>query len=228
MPHRGLILLSGALSALTVISAAALLTVISAPEWFGIKTGASQFGPSQNVQNKAPTIFVPSAIHAEASGPLPFFVEIDSPQLVPPDSVLQIRGLPSGASLSEGRRVSADVWAVPIIGLSNLEIEAASDVSQRFDLTLTLIRPDGGIVANARTILSILEPIASGATATADRETTKAQEEHEAADTTKKAAEARRPAEAKAAKEARPLHYYRMPRPPPAPRPSRHPQRHRR
>ena len=191
------------LGTLIFISAVALVT-ISGPEWFGNdepNTLASQFEPSQQ-QNRALTIFVPSGIPAEASAPLPFFVEIDPPHLIPPDSVLQIRGLPPGASLSVGHRVSADVWAVPSAGLSNLEIQASEGVSQQSDLTLTLIRADGGLLANAHTVLSILEPIGMSTTVTADKET-KAKEEREAVDATNKAEEARRLAEAKAAEDSR-------------------------
>jgi hypothetical protein len=192
------------LSALIVISAAALVTVISARGGFGnygFNTRASQFESSQNFQNKALTIFVPSRIHAEGSAPLPFFVEIDPPQLIPPDSVLHIRGLPPGASLSEGHRVSADVWVVPIAKLSNLEIQVTAGVSQRSDLTLTLIRADGGLLASTHTVLSILEPVGRSVTVTADEET-KAEEER-AADDAGKAEPARRVAKAKNAEEER-------------------------
>src|SRR5215831_16755440 len=147
--------------ALVVIGATALVTVIFAPGRFGYHGSdiqASQFKPSQKFKNTALTIFVPSTIYAEASEPLPFFVEIDPRQLIPPDSVLSIHGLPPAASLSEGHRVSADVWVVPIVGLSNLEIHSTAGVSQRSDLTLTL-QADGGLLAKAHTVLSIVEPI---------------------------------------------------------------------
>src|SRR5262249_1701289 len=93
--------------ALVVIGAAAFVTVISAPDKFGnhgYDSQADQFKTSQNT-NRAPTIFVPSTIYAEASEALPFFVKIDPRQSVPPDSVLSIHGLTAAASLSEGRRV---------------------------------------------------------------------------------------------------------------------------
>src|SRR5215475_7057182 len=115
------------------------MSVMSAPGVFGndgSNTRASQFELSQNFQNKALTIFVPSEILAEASAPLPFFVEIDPPQFVPPDSFLHIRGLPPGASLSEGHRVSANVWVVASVGLSNLEIQVTAGISQQSNLTL--------------------------------------------------------------------------------------------
>ena len=191
--------------ALVVIGATALVTVIFAPGRFGYHGSdiqASQFKPSQKFKNTALTIFVPSTIYAEASEPLPFFVEIDPRQLVPPDSVLSIHGLPPAASLSEGHRVSADEWVVPIVGLSNLEIHVTAGVLQRSDLTLTLIRADGGLLAKAHTVLSIVEPIGTSTTVTAVKNT-KAEEEREAAEAAKKAEEARRLAEAKAAEDAR-------------------------
>ena len=188
--------------ALVVISAALLVSVISTPA--GIHESdsqASQFKASQKFKNRALTIFVPSTIYAEASEPLPFFVEIDGRQLVPPDSVLYIHGLPPAASLSEGHRVSADVWVVPIVGLSNLEIHSTAGVSQRSDLTLTL-QADGGLLAKARTVLSIVEPIGTSTTVTSVKNT-KVEEEREAAEAAKKAEEARHLAEAKAAEDAR-------------------------
>src|SRR5262249_49177999 len=59
---------------------------------------------------------------------------------------------------------------------------------------------DGGLLANAHTVLTILEPIGRSAIVPADKET-KAKEEREAVDATNKAEEARRLAEAKAAEE---------------------------
>src|SRR5262249_40015769 len=148
------------------------------------------------------TIFVPSTIYAEASEPLPLFVEIDPRQFVPPDSALYIHGLPPAASLSEGHRVSADVWVVPIAGLSNLDIVATTNVSPRSDLTLMLIRGDGDLLAKARTVLSIVEPIGTNINSTAVKNT-KAEEEPTAPEAVMKAEQARRLAEAKVAKEAR-------------------------
>jgi hypothetical protein len=214
MTYSGMILsrtLSGHLTkllgvgALVVISAAVFVSVISAPDKFGNDESdrpAGQFKPSQKFTSRALTIFVPSAIYAEASEALPFFVNIDPRQSVPPDSVLYVHGLSPAASLSEGHRVSADVWVVPIVGLSNLEIHAAAGLSQRSDLTLMLIRADGELLAKAHTVLSIVEPIGTSTTVTAAMNT-KEQEEHEAAEGAKKAEEARRLAETKVAEDAR-------------------------
>jgi hypothetical protein len=51
------------------------------------------------------------------------------------------------------------MWTVPIAALSNLEIKAPAGVSEPSNLTLALVRADGAILAEARTVLSILEPI---------------------------------------------------------------------
>ena len=118
-----------------------------------------QLQPSQKSLHGALTIIVGSAIYAEPSEPWPMVVEIDPPQSVPPDAVLHVRGLPPSATLSQGYRVSGDVWAVPLVGLSNLEIHVAPDIPERSDLTLTLLRPDGRLLAKARTALSILKPV---------------------------------------------------------------------
>ncbi|HEY5831045.1 MAG TPA: hypothetical protein VIV01_22025 [Hyphomicrobiaceae bacterium] len=86
-------------------------------------------------------------------------MEIAPPGWDIPDTVLQIGGLPPGATLTDGRPLSSGMWTVPIAALSNLEINAPAGVSEPSNLTLALVRADGTILAEARTVLSILEPI---------------------------------------------------------------------
>jgi hypothetical protein len=51
------------------------------------------------------------------------------------------------------------MWTVPIAALSNLEVNAPAGVSVSSNLTLALVRADGTILAEARTVLSIRELI---------------------------------------------------------------------
>ena len=114
--------------------------------------------PDQRLSGGPAIINVASTNYAEPLSRWPMPVEIGPSQWVPPDSVLHVRGLPSTVTLSEGRRVSADVWAVPLVGLSNLELLVAIGVSGKSDLTLSLVAADGSILAEARTAISINEP----------------------------------------------------------------------
>jgi hypothetical protein len=103
----------------------------------------------------APVIIVRPTIHVEPSSLTRLLIEIGPPQWVPRDSTLDIQGLPSGVSPSRGRRLSEDLWAVPIGDLANLHIAAAATAWGESDLTLTLVAGDGSVLSKARTRISI-------------------------------------------------------------------------
>ena len=150
-----------ATGALCAIAATLLLGGLLASGSFGTHGNPAglvgQPQPSQKLRDGAPIIIVASTIYVEPSSQRPLPVEIGQPQLVPSDSVLWVRGLPAAVTLSEGRRVSADTWAVPVVGLSTLEIQVAASVSDRSNLTLTLVRADGSLLAEASTTIAINE-----------------------------------------------------------------------
>ena len=131
---------------------------------------AMLIGPAGQ-QHEALTVFVAPATYIEPSEPWPMLVDIDPPLGIPPGSVLHVRGLPPTAILSEGHRVSADVWAVPVAGLPGLEIQVAAGTAERIDLTLALIRRDGDLLAEARTVLTVLEPMDTTTTDAAAKDT---------------------------------------------------------
>jgi glycosyltransferase involved in cell wall biosynthesis len=116
-----------------------------------------QLHSAQRVPGGVPTINVATTIYAEPMSSWPLPVEIGPSQWVSPDGALHVSGLPPTITLSEGRRVSADVWAVPLLGLSNLELLVAKSGSGKSNLALSLVAADGGILAEARTAISIQE-----------------------------------------------------------------------
>jgi hypothetical protein len=103
----------------------------------------------------SPIIIVGATIDVEPSSHTPLLIEIGPPEWVPRDSTLDIQGLPSGVVLSRGRRLSEDLWAVPIGDLANLRIEVATTAWGGSDLTLTLVAGDGRVLAEAHTRISI-------------------------------------------------------------------------
>src|SRR5262249_11691582 len=94
---------------------------------FAFPDSADHLQQAREHPSAAPMIFVPlnSVLHPSRRWPL--WVEIGPPQWVPPGSILLIRGLPPAVTLSEGRQVSADAWAVPVPGLAKLRIDVAAD-----------------------------------------------------------------------------------------------------
>src|SRR5262249_36044648 len=79
--------------------------------------GSDHWQQAHKHPSGAPMIIVAPKIDLNPSSRWPLLVEIGPPQWVPPGSILHIRGLPPAVTLSEGRRVSADAWAVPVLGL---------------------------------------------------------------------------------------------------------------
>jgi len=148
----------------TIVLRAAILTL--GP--FGVPDGSldlrNQPRPSPGRGAQAPMIIAPGAIDVEPSSHPPLLIEIGPPEWVPHDSTLQVRGLPSSVTLSQGRRVSGNLWAVPIAALSKVRIEVAADAAAgQSDVTLTLVGSDESYLAEARTALSInaLEVVAA-------------------------------------------------------------------
>ena len=148
--------------ALLVVILTTLATVISEPSRSthdGTVGSVGQILTLSKTPDRVPTLIVASTTYAEPSEAWPLLVEIAPPGWDIPDTVLQIRGLPPGATLTHGRPLSSGMWTVPIAALSNLEINVPAGVSEPSNLTLALVRADGTILAEARTVLSILEPI---------------------------------------------------------------------
>jgi hypothetical protein len=105
---------------------------------------------------QAPIMIAAPTIDVEPSSHASLLIEIGPPQWVPPDSTLQVQGLPQSVTLSQGRRVSSKLWAVPIAALSKVRIEVAADAAAgQSDVTLTLVGSDNSYLAEARTAVSI-------------------------------------------------------------------------
>jgi hypothetical protein len=110
--------------------------------------------PGRSVQ--AAMIIAPATIDVEPSSHTPLLIEIGPPEWLPRDGTLQVQGLPSSVTLSQGRRVSSKLWAVPIAALSRVRIDVAADAAAgQSDVTLTLVGSDGRHIADARTAIAI-------------------------------------------------------------------------
>jgi hypothetical protein len=101
-------------------------------------------------------IIAPATIDVEHSSHTPLLIEIGPPEWVPRDSTLQVQGLPSSVTLSQGRRVSSKLWAVPIAALSRVWIDVAADAAAgQSDVLLILVGSEGRHIADARTAIAI-------------------------------------------------------------------------
>jgi hypothetical protein len=120
----------------------ALIAALSQP-------AAAQSGSS------APAIVVPNEIRVPPASVTRMQVFVKAPRGLSEGTMLVFRGLPQRVMLSEGRRFSAEVWAVPIANVGSLEIAPAIEASGTTELVIELTTLDGKVLATANTVLSI-------------------------------------------------------------------------
>lgn len=82
----------------------------------------------------------------------------------PANSFVRIRGLGPQMTLTEGHVIAPGAWAVPLSALPNLRVVIPASTSGRLDVAIAVVAIDGGVVAEAKTIL-VAAPAALAPTA---------------------------------------------------------------
>jgi hypothetical protein len=77
---------------------------------------------------------------------------------LPRGSFVRIRGLPTLAALSDGHSIAPGSWAVPLVALNDLKITLPVTAAGRAEIVVTLVAPDGSVLAEARSILVVSAP----------------------------------------------------------------------
>jgi len=90
--------------------------------------------------------------------PLPIRVGGSSPDILPKNSFLRVRGLPPTVSLSEGYVTGPGAWSVPLNGLSSLQMIVPAGAAGRAELSISLVAEDGSLLAETRTVLVVRAP----------------------------------------------------------------------
>jgi hypothetical protein len=129
----------------TVLLAAALAAVPIA----GVCSGAA----AQSYD--APRISVAPRIMAEAETPAPIRIEVEPRGAVPPQSFVNLRGLPPSVGLTEGHSIAPGAWAVPLNGLPGLRAYIPPGLAGESVITINLLGVDGRLLAAARTTLVV-------------------------------------------------------------------------
>lgn len=93
----------------------------------------------QEAEKRQPKILAASVLTAKPATQIDFDIGIISADLAPPESFLEIRGLPRLATMSAGKALGERSWALPMDSLSDLKMKIPADASGRFDLDLILI-----------------------------------------------------------------------------------------
>ncbi len=104
------------------------------------------------------SLSVASQLRAEPASRVRLPIEIRPPEAIQKNSFVRIRGLPPAAALSEGHAIAPGAWAVPLVALPTLTIILPAGVQGQADVAISLVNIDGGLLAEARTVLVVAAP----------------------------------------------------------------------
>jgi hypothetical protein len=101
------------------------------------------------------SISVASPLRAEQATRLRLPIEIRPREAVQKNCFVRIRGLPPSAALSEGHAIAPGAWAVPLAALPTLTVILPAGVQGQSEVAISLVDVDGGLLAEAQTLLVV-------------------------------------------------------------------------
>src|SRR5215467_1552989 len=96
-------------------------------------------------------------IEAKAGEDVPFSIAIDSVDMLPARSIIAIREIPPGATLSQGRPYGSSEWSLTPDEIGDLRLHLPKGVTSGTDMRIELMGADGTILASATTRLEIAQ-----------------------------------------------------------------------
>ncbi len=110
--------------------------------------------PAQATQIR-PVLTAPATVAAKTNEDIAFPLALDGTDGVPARSSIAISGLPAGAKLSNGRPYGETEWNLKSDEIGDLHLVLPDSASGETKLSIELIAPDGGVLANAETVLKM-------------------------------------------------------------------------
>jgi hypothetical protein len=136
-----------------------VLSLIVGAVWLGLNrpTESAPAVPSAEAQAAAPSAVLTTSdrIEAVAEEVASFPVALDGTDGVPPRSVIAIKGLPQGSTLSEGRPYGESEWTLKPDQIGDLTLVLPAGANGEFKLGIALIAPDDTVIAEAGSLLVI-------------------------------------------------------------------------
>jgi hypothetical protein len=105
-----------------------------------------------------PQLVVAPSLDIEPSVPSDFFVRVGGPQgSLPPQSYIQISGLPGSVSVTQGSKGNAGSWVVPLSALEQLKISVPTNHPAKSEFVIALVGGDGAVLEK-RTVTLYVGP----------------------------------------------------------------------
>jgi len=141
--------------------------VLAAMFWFGVSNkpspeptahAAAMTSPPA-IQTSTPAVLTaPATIEVSAGEEIGFPIALDGTDAVPARSIIAIAGLPQGSLFSDGRPYGEAEWNLKSDQIGDLRLTLPDAANGESRLTITLIAPDGAVIADAETILKVTAP----------------------------------------------------------------------
>jgi hypothetical protein len=138
---------------------AAIVAIMAAAALFAL---VPPLTPTAAAQSEL-SLSVATSVRGEPASRVRLPIEIRPPEAVQKNSFVRIRGLPPAAALSEGHAIAPGAWAVPLMALPTLSIILPAGLQGQSDVAISLVNIDGGLLAEARTLLVVAAPPAPAA-----------------------------------------------------------------
>jgi uncharacterized protein YraI len=101
----------------------------------------------------SPVLTAPNLLDAEQGGSVSFPISLDGTDGVPEQSLIVIKGLPPGSTLSEGYASGPMEWRLRPDAIGDLQLAVADAPAGETTLLVQLVAPDAKIIATASTTL---------------------------------------------------------------------------
>ena len=111
--------------------------------------------PSVGSATVSPVLSAPDMLEATERQEVDFPIALDGTDGVPPGSIIVIRGLPSGSTLSNGRPQGETEWDLKPDEIGDLHLMPTAAGGGESKLTIQLVAPNNRILADAATRLRI-------------------------------------------------------------------------
>jgi superoxide dismutase, Cu-Zn family len=101
------------------------------------------------------SIAVPAITRAQPSSTTQLSIRVGPQEAVAKNSFIRVRGLPPTVAVSSGYAAAPGEWIVPLIAIPNLTIILPVEVQEKSDVVIELVKEDGKVLAEARTVLVV-------------------------------------------------------------------------
>jgi hypothetical protein len=139
------------------LAVAAFWLGLAAPPWSKTQTSAATESVPSGVQPAIPlpVLSSPEALRSVAGSEISLPIALDGTDGIPSGSNIMIRGLPQGASLSNGLPQAGAGWMLKPGDIGDLTLAVPATAVGDALLTIRLVAPSGRIVADTATLLEV-------------------------------------------------------------------------